>query len=69
MIKNLFSKFANEGDCLFRKYKILKSKDIHLFYVSLYMFRILKIKECPTLQSDSNLKYRVMGRVMGINNN
>ena len=59
MIKNLFSKFANEGKCLFRKIKILKLKDNHLFYVGLYMFRILKINQCPALRSDMNLKYPV----------
>jgi len=58
IIRNLFSKFANEGGCLFTKFKISKLEDTHLFYVSLYMFRILKINEFPTLQSDLNLKYR-----------
>ena len=57
IIRNLFSKFANEGECLFRKFKILKLEDIHLFYVSVYMFRILRMNECPTLQSDLNLKH------------
>ena len=46
IIKNLFSKFANEGECFFRKFNVIKLKDINVFYVSLYMFRILRMNEC-----------------------
>ena len=57
IVQNLFQGFYPNVQCLFKQLKILKLKDIHKFYVSVYMFKILKLNECPTLYTDLDFSY------------
>ena len=36
---------------------ILKLKDLHSFYAGIYMFKILKLNQCPTAQANLNLNF------------
>ena len=57
IVNNLFLGFCRNDECVFKKFKILKLRDVHIFNVSIYMFRIIKLNECPTLQSGIDLIY------------
>ena len=57
ILNNLFWGFCRNDECVFKKFKILKLRDVHIFNVSIYMFRIIKLNECPTLQSAIDLIY------------
>ena len=48
----------DESSCLFKALNITKLKDIHNFYVNVYMFTVIKMNICPNLQSDLNLRIR-----------
>ena len=37
--------------------KQLKFKDIHKLYVGVYMFKVIKLDNCPTLQINLERKY------------
>ena len=54
--KNLFAKFSR-GTCIFKSMKILKLPDIHRLHVGLYMYRVVRMNACPTLQLNLDLKY------------
>jgi len=56
-VNNLFSGFCRNDECVFMKFKILQLRDVHIFNMSIYMFRIIKLNECPTLQSTVDLMY------------
>ena len=45
------------GTCVFKQLKILKLEDIHRLYASIYMYKVIKLNECPTLQNNLNLNY------------
>ena len=50
------------------KFMILKLRDAHILNVSIYIFRMIKLIECPTLQSaivliypdDENIRKRAL---------
>ena len=56
-VKNLFSEFCHPDVCIFKDMKLLKLKDIHKLYVGVYMFKVIKLNKCPTLQVNLDLKY------------
>ena len=56
IVKNLFGKFSSERN-LFKEFKILKVKDIHKLYASIYMFRMVRLDDCPVLDDTVNLDY------------
>ena len=56
IVRNLFSKFSNESN-LFKEIKLLKVYDIHRMYVSVYMFRMVVLNNCPVLDDAVNLDY------------
>ena len=58
-VKNLFSPFHPRATCIFKEMKILKLTDIHSLYIGIYMFKVLKLNEVPTLQVNLDLKYPV----------
>ena len=37
--------------------KLLKLKDIHKLYAGIYMYKIIKLNQCPTVQANFNLHY------------
>jgi len=55
IIENLFAHHINLNECLFKTIKLLKLKDIHILCVGLYMYKIVKLNECPTLQANLDL--------------
>ena len=59
IIKNLFGKFfpSSSVACLFRELEILKLDDVYRLRVSIYMYRILVLGECPTLLNNLELLY------------
>ena len=56
-VKNLFSKFFNNNNCIFKNMKILKLDDIHKLYAGIYMFRVIKLNQCPTVQANLHISY------------
>ena len=56
-VKNLFSKFFSSNDCIFKKMNMLKLIDIHKLYAGIYMYKITKLNQCPTVQANLNLNY------------
>ena len=56
-IKNLFSKFCPVDVCIFKYMKLLKLKDLHWFYVGIYMFKVIKLNQCPTVQLNLNMNF------------
>ena len=57
IVKNLFGNYFPSEACLFKELKLLKVLDIHRFYASIYMFKILKLNECPTVNEDISFVY------------
>ena len=57
IVKILFIRYTYSGECIFKKFQILKLRDIYKFQVSVYMFKILEYNDCPTLISDLSLEY------------
>ena len=57
VVKNLFSKFCPESTCLFKHLKLLKLRDIHKLYAAIYVFKVTKLNECPTVKKNLNLKF------------
>ena len=55
--KNIFSKFYSGNNCVFKEAKILKIDDIYKFRVALYMYKVLKFNQYPSLQNNLNLFY------------
>ena len=55
-MKNLFTKFSH-GTCVYKSMKILKLADIHRLHVGLYMYKVIRMNICPTLQSNLALRY------------
>ena len=56
-VRNLFSSFFPTPMCIFKRIKILKVKDIYRLYMAIYMFKIIKLNLCPTLQNNLNLTF------------
>ena len=54
---NLFSKFFPNNDSIFKNMKILKLRDIHRLYAGIYMYKVIKLNQCPTIQVNLNLNY------------
>ena len=57
IVKNIFSKFYSGNNCIFKEAKILKIDDIYKFRVALFMFKVLKLNQYPSLQNNLNLFY------------
>ena len=55
--KNLFSPFHPRVTCIFKEMKILKLADIHSLYIGIYMFKVIKLNQVPTLQVNLDLEY------------
>ena len=56
-VENLFSKFVPPNCCVFKTVRILKLADIYKYNIGVYMFKIIKLQSCPTLQSNLRLEY------------
>ena len=56
-VKNLFSLFYPRAPCIFKEMNILKLKDIHSLYIGIYMFKVVKLNQVPTLQLNLDLTY------------
>ena len=54
--KNLFAKFSH-GVCVYKSMKVLKLPDIHRLHVGLYMYKVVRMNACPTLQLNLDLRY------------
>ena len=59
IINNLFGKYVTDDACIFKEFRLLKLRDIHRFYMGIYMFKVINLDMCPTLQNDLNLCYPV----------
>ena len=59
IVRNLFHHHTDdESSCLFKAFNILKLKDLHTFYVNVYMFKVIKMNIYPNLQCDLDLRIR-----------
>ena len=56
IMKNLFTKFYPESDCLFKAMRILKIQDVYKLRVSTMMHKILYFNEMPLLARNLNLQ-------------
>ena len=56
-VKNLFSKFCPTNVCIFKTIELLKLKEIHKLYAGIYMYKIIRLNQCPTAQANFNLHY------------
>ncbi len=59
IIVNLFSHHFPNNNCLFTSLKLLKIIDIYRLYVCIYMYRVIKNDEFPTLHGDLKLEHPV----------
>ena len=55
IVRNLFYHFSSNNECIYRANSILKLIDIYKLYVSIYMYKLLKLDLYPTLADDLNL--------------
>ena len=59
IVNNLFHHHSTDGNnCLFKNFKILKLKDLYVFHACIYMFKVVKLNICPSLQSTLDLRIR-----------
>ena len=56
IVKNLFKKYCST-QCVFVGMGLLKLPELHKLHIAIYMFKILKLNLCPTLQVDLDIKY------------
>ena len=49
IVRNLFSRFFPGGTCIFKSASILKLGDIHKLIVAKYMYNLVKLDECESL--------------------
>ena len=56
-VKNIFGRFYGSNACIFKSAGILKIRDVHIVCVALYMYKVLKMNEHPTLQDCIDLTY------------
>ena len=56
-VNNLFSNFVPQSCCIFKVVGIFKLPDIHKYNIAMYMFKILRLQSCPTLQENLRLEY------------
>ena len=56
IVNNLFGRFSVSRD-VFSEFRLLKIKDVHKLYVSLYMFKLIKLDSCPSLRNCISLNY------------
>ena len=57
IVKNIFAEFYPGYTCIYKSARILKITDVYRFRVSIYMYKIVKLQECPELQRILNLEY------------
>ena len=60
-VKNLFYRFCPPNVCIFKHMNILKLNDLHSFYAGIYMYKIIKLNQCPTVQMNLNLIFSEHG--------
>lgn len=57
IVKNVFSRHYPNSLCLFKSVGILKLIDIYRLRVSIYMFRVMKLGEVPSLERDLEIDF------------
>ena len=57
VVKNLFSAFIGPNLDIYKTMKILKISDCHKLAIGIYMYKVVRLNECPTLQSNLDLSY------------
>ena len=59
IVRNLFQHHNEVANCcLFKANRILKLKDVYILYSCIYMFKVIKLNICPSLQSTLDLQIR-----------
>ena len=57
VVKNLFKKFyPDDESCLFKQMSLLKLKDIYRLRVCVYVYRVIKLNQFPSLQGALDLR-------------
>ena len=56
-VRNLFECYVPAGKNIYQTMKILKVEDVHKLYMGIYMYRILRLSEYPTMQNNLSLHY------------
>ena len=56
-VEILYSEFCHPDVCIFKDVKLLKFKDMQKLCVGVYMFKVIKLNKCTTLQIIPDLKY------------
>ena len=57
IVSNLFSKYFNDNNDVFKSVKLLKFPDIYKLRVSIYMFKIVKMNSIPSLERSLCISY------------
>ena len=57
IVRNLFERFHPNSSNLFHDAHIMKLDDIYRLRASMYMYRVLNLEECPSLQHHLMLEY------------
>ena len=57
IVKNLFSRFFPRSANLYRDVGILRLADIYKLRVSLYMYKVLFLNDCPTIRNNLRISY------------
>ena len=57
IVKNLFGNFVPQNTDIYKRLRILKIEDVHKLYIGIYMYKIMRLGECPTLRSNLDLRY------------
>ena len=55
IVKNLFYEFSDPDACIFKTNRILKLDDIYRLYVSIYIYKVIKLDVHPVLLNDLEL--------------
>ena len=56
IVNSLFGRYHVGSGCKFKAMSLLKINDLHRFYAAIYMFKIMKLSQCPTVKEGLNLR-------------
>jgi len=56
IVKNLFSVHFHNSGCMYKQVRLLKLVDIYRFYISMYMYKIVRDNKYQTLKTNLNLQ-------------
>ena len=55
VVKNLFAKYFSS--CLYKSMEILKLPDVYRLKINIFMYKVMKLDECPTIKRSLRLEH------------